>query len=146
MRFEAKYAYFKDIVRGLKNCKNLPLTFAKRHQQMECADMLTVDEDDPCSLFKDDFCLGNSRSLTGSRQEDEIDLTEFAMFKAKSVVVHGTKYVCGDNNYLLLGLLRLIKAWVKNDFRLQCPPRRVRGIGVECAGNHSYSESRLRIS
>ena len=34
----------------------------------------------------------------------EIDLTEFAMFEAKSVVVYGTKYVCGDNNYLLLGL------------------------------------------
>ena len=113
MRFEAKHAYFKDIVRRLKNCKNLPLTLAKRHQQMECADMLTVDEDDPCSLFKDDFRLGNSRPLAGRRQEDaktlitrfyEIDLTEFAMFEAKSVVVHGTKYVCGDNNYLLLGL------------------------------------------
>ena len=75
--------------------------------------MLIIDEDDPCSLFKNDFHLGNSRPLTGSRQEDvkslitrfyEIDLTGFAMFKAKSVVVYGTKYVCGDKNYLLLGV------------------------------------------
>lgn len=35
-------------------------------------------------------------------------------------------------------LLRLIKAWVKNDFRLQCPPSKVRGIRVDCASNHSY--------
>ena len=70
MRFEAKHAYFKDIVGRLKNFKNLPLTLTKRHQQMECADMLTVDEDYPCSLFKNDFRLGNSRPLTGSKQED----------------------------------------------------------------------------
>ena len=38
--------------------------------------------------------------------------------------------------------LRLIKAWVKNDFRLQCPPSKVRGIRVDCASNHSYLESR----
>ena len=38
--------------------------------------------------------------------------------------------------------LRLIKAWVKNDFRLQCPPRKVRGIRVDFASNHSYLESR----
>lgn len=43
-------------------------------------------------------------------------------------------------------VLRLIKAWVKNDFRLQCPPSKVRGIRVDCASNHSYLESRSRIS
>ena len=42
--------------------------------------------------------------------------------------------------------LRLIKAWVKNDFRLQCPPSKVRGIRVDCASNHSYLESRSRSS
>ena len=35
-------------------------------------------------------------------------------------------------------MLRLIKAWVKNDFRLQYPPGKVRGIRVDCASNHSY--------
>ena len=34
MRCEAKHAYFKDIIRWLKNFKNLPLTLAKRHQEM----------------------------------------------------------------------------------------------------------------
>ena len=43
--------------------------------------------------------------------------------------------------------LRLIKAWVNNDFRLQCPPpSKVRGIRVDCASNHSYLESRSRSS
>ena len=113
MRFEAKHAYFKDIVRRLKNFKNLPLSLAKRHQQMECADMLTVDDEDPSSLFKDDFHLGSSKPLTASKEEDakslitrfyEIDLKEVPMFETKSVVVYGTKYVCGNNNYLLLRL------------------------------------------
>ena len=113
MRFEAKHAYFKDIVRRLKNFKNLPLSHAKRHQQMECADMLTVDDDDPSSLFKDDFHLGNSKPLTASKEEDakrlitqfyEIDLKEIPVFETKSVVVYGTKYACGNNNYLLLGV------------------------------------------
>ena len=43
-------------------------------------------------------------------------------------------------------VLRLIKAWVKNDFRLQCPPSKVRGIRVDRASNHSYLESRSRSS
>ena len=47
---------------------------------------------------------------------------------------------------LIKTLLRLIKAWVKNDFRLQCPPSKVRGIRVDCASNHSYLESRSRSS
>ena len=34
--------------------------------------------------------------------------------------------------------LRLIKAWVKNDFSPPVPPSKVRGICVECAGYHSY--------
>ena len=113
MRFEAKHAYFKDIMRRTKNFKNLPLSLAKRHRQMEYADMLTVDDDDPCSLFKDDFHLGKSKPLTGNKEEDaknlitryyDIDLKEVAIFEAKSVIVYGTKYVCGNNNYLLLGL------------------------------------------
>ena len=31
-------------------------------------------------------------------------ISQNLLFEARSVVVHGTKYVCGDNNYLLLGL------------------------------------------
>ena len=34
----------------------------------------------------------------------EIDLDGVCMFQSKSVTVFGTKYVCGDNNYLFLGL------------------------------------------
>ena len=113
MRFEAKHSYFKDIVRQLKTFKNLPLTLAQQHQQMEYADMLTVDDDDPCSLFRDDFRLGKAKPLTENKQEDaksliarfyEIDVEECTLFEAKSVVLYGTKYVCGDNYYLLLGL------------------------------------------
>ena len=113
MRFEAKHSYFKDIVRRIKNFKNLPLTLAKRHQQMEYADMLPVDDDDPCSLFRDDIHLGSGKPLTGNKQEYaksliarfyEIDFEDCTLFEGKSVVVYGTKYICGDNNYLLLGL------------------------------------------
>ena len=62
--------------------------------------MLTVDDDDPCSLFRDDFRLRKAKPLTVNKQEDaksliarcsEIDLEECTMFEAKSVVVYGTK-------------------------------------------------------
>ena len=56
-----------------------------------------------------------------------------------------------DKSFMLICLLawkslRIIKAWVKNDYRLQCPPSKVRGIRVDCASNHSYLESRSRSS
>ena len=47
---------------------------------------------------------------------------------------------------LIKTLLRLIKAWVRNDFRLQCPPSKVCGIRVDCASNYSHLESRSRSS
>ena len=150
MRFEAKHAYFKDIVRRLKTFKNLPLSLAKRHQQMECADMLTVDDDDPSSLFKDDFHLGNSKPLTASKEEDakrlitqfyEIDLKEIPVFETKSVVVYGTKYACGNNNYLLLGVnenelpefANIVQIW----YALQIPDPFFVTKVMEC---DSYSE------
>ena len=128
MRFEAKHAYFKDIARRLKNFKNLPLSLAKRHQHMEYVDMLPVDDDDPCSLFKNDFHLGKAKALYGDKEKDakclikrfyETDLEEVCMFESNSVIVYGTQYVCGKNNYLLLGLndqglpafAKIIKIW-----------------------------------
>ena len=74
MGFEAKHAYFKDIARRLKNFKNLPLSLAKRHQQLEYDDMLKVDEDDQRSLFKDDFQLGNAKPLAGEKELDAKNL------------------------------------------------------------------------
>lgn len=128
MRFEAKHAYFKDIARRLKNFKNLPLSLAKRHQHMEYADMLPIDDDDPCSLFKKDFQLGKAKVLYGDKEKDakclitrfyETDLEGVCMFQSNSVIVYGTQYICGRNNYLLLGLndqglpefARIIKIW-----------------------------------
>lgn len=36
MRFEAKHLYFKRVAQISKNTKNLPLTLAQRHQQLQC--------------------------------------------------------------------------------------------------------------
>ena len=113
MRFEAKHAYFKDIARRLKNFKNLPLSLAKRHQHMEYADMLPIDDDDPCSLFKNKFQLRKAEALYGGKEKDakclierfyETDLEGVCMFESKSVIVYDTQYISGKNNYLLLGL------------------------------------------
>ena len=66
-----------------------------------------------CSLFKDNLQLGHAKPLTGEKELDakkliqrfyEIDLDGVCMFQSKSVTEFGTKYVCGDNNYLFLGL------------------------------------------
>lgn len=99
--------------------------------------MLKIDEYDQCSLFKDDFQLGNAKPLAGNKELDaknlitrfyESDLEGVFMFESKSVTVYGTKYICGDNNYLLLGLDehglpefgKIIKIWyalqMKNPF------------------------------
>lgn len=69
---------------------------------MEYADMLPVDEDDPCSLFKDDFNIGKIKPLDGHKEKDvkcliarfyETDLEGVFIFEANSVTVYGTKYV-----------------------------------------------------
>ncbi len=43
MRFEAKHSYFKRLVRSTKNFINLPITLAKRHQQMQASYHLNDD-------------------------------------------------------------------------------------------------------
>lgn len=32
MRWEAKHSYFRQLVRIVRNCNNLPFTLTKRHQ------------------------------------------------------------------------------------------------------------------
>lgn len=55
MRFEVKYVYFKDVVQRFKNFKNFLFFLIKWYQYLKYVDMLKVDEDDKCFLFKDDL-------------------------------------------------------------------------------------------
>lgn len=36
MRYEAKHSYFKQLTLAMGNYINLPLSLARRHQQMQC--------------------------------------------------------------------------------------------------------------
>lgn len=70
MRFEGKHSYFKKVAAVLKNFKNLPFSLATRHQSMECAAHIQLDEFDVTPLFKEDLVLGRSRLLIGEDEQN----------------------------------------------------------------------------
>lgn len=74
MRFEGKHAYFKDLSKKIKNFKNIALSLALKHQKIECAKNMTVDDDvdgsaESSSLFRSDVIFGKSKSLLGNDKE-----------------------------------------------------------------------------
>lgn len=95
---------------------------------MEYVDMLSIDDDDSCFLFKKDFQLVKVKVLYGDKEKEikcfiirfyEIDFEGVCMFELNLVIVYGIQYICGRNNYLLFGLndqgflefVRIIKIW-----------------------------------
>lgn len=112
MQFEGKHSYFKKVAAVLKNFKNLPFSLATRHQSMECAAHIQLDEFDVAPLFKEDLVLGRSRLLIGEDEQNvrnaifnffQINLpnTE-GIFECESVVIHGTLYKKGEKAFVLL--------------------------------------------
>lgn len=64
MRFEGKHAYFKDLSKKIKNFKNIALSLALKHQKIECAQNMAVDDVDgsaeSSSLFGSDVMFGKT--------------------------------------------------------------------------------------
>lgn len=119
MRFEAKHSYFKDMARKIKNFKNLPLSLAKRHQSMESAAAIQIDEEcdtDSCPLVDNEVQYGKGKLLFDHDREyasntiqkfyevNENNLESIQVFEYNSITVYGTCYKPGVNNFLLLGL------------------------------------------
>ena len=131
MRFEGKHSYFKDMARKIKNFKNLPLSLAERHQSMESAGAIQIDDEfgDSCPLFLKEIHFGKEKVLLGhdkdyakntiARFYDINETNLDAIFQYNSITVHGTHYKTGVNNFLLLGLddtglpqfVKLSKIW-----------------------------------
>lgn len=113
MRFEAKHSYFKDMARKIKNFKNLPLSLAKRHQSMESALAIKIDEGNDtnsCPSVDNDVLLGKGKLLLDHERDYAINMIKrfyevndtIQVFQYNSVTVYGTYYKPGANNYLLL--------------------------------------------
>lgn len=67
---------FGPLIRKLKikNFKNIALSLALKHQKIECAKNMTVDDDvdgsaESSSLFRSDVIFGKSKSLLGNDKE-----------------------------------------------------------------------------
>jgi len=136
MRFEAKHSYFKDLSRKMKNFKNLPYSLVFRHQSMQYADNIAIDDQfDSSPVMSDD----NNDLLFGAMKQvnDEqsityikntlktfydIDIVEDdSFFTVNSVTIHGTLYKPGTNTYLNTQVIddspsfgRLMKIWAVN--------------------------------
>lgn len=119
MRFEGKHSYFKNMARTIKNFKNLPLSLAKRHQSMESAASLQIDDESSitCSLLSGDIVFGKGRLLMEHDREYAINIiTRFyeieknkladnlQIYQYNSITVYGTHYKPGANNFLLISL------------------------------------------
>ena len=118
MRFEGKHSYFKDIAHKTKNFKNLPLSLAKRHQSMESAASIQIDEecDASCAIVSDDIVFGKGKMLMEHDRQYAINMiTRFykieksgtfsdhiRVLQYNSITVDGTQYKPGANNFLLI--------------------------------------------
>lgn len=129
MRYEAKHSYFKNLAKVIKNFKNLPLSLANRHQSMECADSLVLnDEVDPCPLFQHDIDYGRAKHVTDADEFRHATECLFrfhnieykkadGIFVVNSVSIHGITYKPGKGNYLLISndgtpeYGRIVKIW-----------------------------------
>ena len=117
MRFEGKHAYFKDLSKKIKNFKNIALSLALKHQKIECAKNMAVDDVDgsaeSSSLFGSDVIFGKTKSLLGNDKESarraidrfhQLDFPAAAeIMLCNSVTLKGTKYTPGTNNLLHIG-------------------------------------------
>ncbi|XP_031549388.1 uncharacterized protein LOC116286933 [Actinia tenebrosa] len=130
MRFEAKHSYFKNIAKVIRNFKNLPLSLSTRHQSMECADNIVLNEGiDPCPLIKKNIVFGSSKPIISAQdisyvreclfrfyniQNNQVDACN--IFLLSSVTIYGTVYKPGKNNFIDVSknapeFGRIIKIW-----------------------------------
>lgn len=132
MRFEAKHSYFKSIAKVIRNFKNLPLSLASRHQNMELADNITLDNStDPSPLFQNEVTFGRPKQIVSAQDKSYVKecLLRFhniqcndedGMFILSSVTLYGTLYKPGKNNYIDFSrdapeFGRIIKIWYIQD-------------------------------
>lgn len=115
MRFEAKHSYFKDMACKIKNFKNLPLSLAERHQGMESAAAIQINEGsdtDSCQMVDKDVQLGKGKVLLDHDKEYAVNMIKrfyevsdnIHVLQYNSITVYGTCYKPGVNNFLLIGV------------------------------------------
>ena len=119
MRFEGKHSYFKDLSKSIKNFKNIAYSLAQKHQKIECAKNMTVEDAtdkgnvETSSLFGSELMFGKTTRLMGDAAESaRHDINRFYRLAfppeaelrlCNFVTITGTKYVPGKNNLLLIG-------------------------------------------
>ena len=95
MRFGGKHAYFKDLSKKIKNFKNIAYSLAQKHQKIECAKNMTVDDDndgnvESSSLFGSDVMFGKSKRLLGDDEEStrrDIDQFNLLVFSVQAEIM-----------------------------------------------------------
>ncbi len=94
MRFEAKHAYFKKLVRVINNFKNLLSTLAERHQQYQA--YLTITEFGRSETFKTSKCTAIivdnlSEQLRNLLSESGVNIQN-SIHECQFVVIRGIRY------------------------------------------------------
>ena len=125
MRFEAKHQQFKKIPKITKNFKNLPKTLSERHQSGVRADAIPLSgcktasaNDHP--LFRKELLVAKGSTYTkllDGVERDEAKMyicrfypnveeftSEFPLYQAASVTIHGTCFKQDCNTILLAEL------------------------------------------
>lgn len=133
MRFEAKHSYFKDLSRIIKNFKNLPYSLSYRHQCMQFAENISIDQTcDPNPLFNNESTLGTAKKVQDYQSIAYIQncLKNFynincnqneGIYTLSSINLFGTLYKPGKNTYLIAGIKnlpqfgRLMKIWALDE-------------------------------
>ena len=99
LRYERKHQYFKRLAHILCNFRNLPYTFAKRHQAQQYVNWKDGMPTKSSQEFSSGKLIPREHTEIGHITDGTamwIAATDGSVFKAESVMVMGTRYRSGD--------------------------------------------------
>lgn len=108
MRWESEHSYFRQIVRVVRNCNNLPFTLTTRHQARLSSRLATCEgEPDKKFLYQGHEIKPGTRLLLENLPNaellypfvDEIDRPEMIVMRTTQVKCYGTIY---EHNSMIL--------------------------------------------